>query len=116
MKYVVFALIAGIAGYLAWAFFQGACRDGRIFVSENECIAVHGAQTCRLAFAESRRKATEDYAPFNTLDACQRSFPRCEPHRAVVSGFVPVATGSCVQEVAGRFSGSPVYDRIGRKF
>lgn len=116
MKIVILAIIAGVLGFIGYSYFRGECRDGRVVATEVECVASFGADSCRLAFAESRKKATEEYAPFNTQDSCQRSFPRCEPHRAVVSGFVPVPSGTCVARVDGRVSGTPVYERIGRKF
>jgi uncharacterized protein YgiB involved in biofilm formation len=116
MKLVILAIIAGVAGFLAYTFFKGACTGGRIVATEAECRATFGADACRLAFTESRRKATEDYAPFSTLESCQRAFPLCEPHRVVASGFVPVPTGACVVSNSGGTTGTPIYERIGKRF
>jgi uncharacterized protein YgiB involved in biofilm formation len=112
MKVVVFALILGIAGAMAWFAFRGECPDGQVFATEGACVASgrFPADFCRRAFAEARRVATEDQAPFSTQDDCLRQFPRCQPHAAVMGGFVPVPRGTCV--ASGR-EGRPVYQRIG---
>ena len=116
MKFVFLALAAAVLGFMAYSFLKGACPDGRVVANEAECRTAFDAETCRLAFAVSERKATMDYAPFPSLDACQRSYHRCEPHRAVTSGFVPVPNAVCVVRAASGATGTPVYERIGRGF
>lgn len=116
MKLVIIAVVIGILGFIGYSFMKGGCPGGRIVAHEAECRAAFGAEACRLAFAESERKAKQDYAPFHSLDACQRNFGRCEPHQAVMSGFVPTPTAVCVTPQGAGATGTPMYERIGRKF
>lgn len=115
MKAVIIAIVLGILGFIGYTFLKGGCPGGRIVASEAECVAAFGEQACRLAYAESERKAKVEYGPFPTLDACSRTFGRCEPHKAV-SGFVPTPTGVCVIPQGVGATGTPMYERIGRKF
>ncbi|MCZ8187867.1 MAG: DUF1190 domain-containing protein [Beijerinckiaceae bacterium] len=112
MKIIVFALILGIAGAMAFFAFRGECPDGQVFASEQACLAAGQLPPalCRQGFAEAQRAAREDQAPFATQDECLRQFPRCQPHGAVASGFVPVPRGACI---AASGKGRPVYQRIG---
>lgn len=111
MKVVVIALVLGIAAAMAYFAWQGECRGGQVFASEAQCVAARLPQgLCRDSFAEARRLAREDVAPFATQDECLRQYPFCQPHGRVTGGFVPVPRGVCV--VSG-MAGKPVFERIG---
>lgn len=117
MKVVILTFIAGVAAAMLYFFMIGECPGGTIVRDAEECRgAKFDAATCNAALASSRRKATENQAPFATLDQCLRSFAICEPHAAVASGFVPVPRGTCIARTgSGGFDGTPLYERIGQR-
>ena len=113
MRAVIFGLLLAIAAVMAFLFLRGECPGGQVFATEAECRETAGfdALFCRQSFIDARRRAFEDSSPFSTQDACLRHFPRCEPHRVVASGYVPVPRGTCV--VHGK-KGEPVFEKIGQ--
>lgn len=115
MRTVIFGAMLIAAGFMGYLFFRGECPGGQVFATEAECRETAGfdALFCRQSFIEGRRRAFEDSSPFSTQDACLRHFPRCEPHRVVVSGYVPVPRGICV---ARGKKGEPVFEKIGQSF
>lgn len=114
MKIVIFTFIAGVAGAMLYFFLLGECPGGMVVKDATECRGANfEAAACNAALASGRRKASEDQAPFATLDQCLRAFALCEPHAAVASGFIPVPRGFCIARTgSGSFDGTPVYDRI----
>lgn len=113
MKAVVLALMGVVAAVMGYFAFQGECPGGKVYATEAECRAGGIADAfCKASFAEAKRSATLDYAPFPNQGDCQHQFPLCEPHARVVGGFVPVPRGVCV---AGGEAGKPVYERYGQR-
>ncbi len=117
MKIVALTFIVGLLGAMAYFFLKGECPGGMIVADAAECrVASFDAQTCNAALAAGHRKAYRERAPFETQDACLRDHPRCAPHEAVASGFVPVPRGTCIARTgSGGFDGTPVYERIGQR-
>ena len=117
MKLIILTFIVGLAGAMAYLFLKGECAGGVIVPDVAACRAANfDAATCNVALAASHRKAYRDHAPFATQDACLRDHPRCAPHEAVASGFVPVPRGTCIARTgSGGFDGTPVYERIGQR-
>lgn len=114
MKAIVIAIITAIAGVMAYFMFQGECSSGKIVATENECRQFFSAELCRVAHQQADYKARYEYAPFPNQDACDRAFPRCMPHGAVKSGFVPVPRSVCVERTAGGIVGTPIYQKYGQ--
>lgn len=116
MKYVFLFAFAAMAAFMGYKFMEGECPGGQVFANAAECRAKAGdAAFCRDAFAMASRKAREDYSPFPTQDDCLRSFPACEPHARVTSGFVPVPRAFCVARGPRGAEGTPLYGRIGQR-
>jgi uncharacterized protein YgiB involved in biofilm formation len=117
MKFVILTFMAGLLGFMAYIFFRGECAGGVIVSDLAACRgASFDAATCNAALAAGHRKAYREQAPFQTQEACLRDHPRCAPHEAVASGFVPVPRGICIARTgSGSFDGTPVYERIGAR-
>lgn len=113
MRIVILIALAAVAAILGYFWHRGECPGGQVFETKEQCEAAGiGPAFCAGSFAESRRKATLEYAPFPNQNDCLMQFPRCEPHARVVGGFVPVPRGVCVSR--GR-AGEPIYERYGQR-
>jgi len=114
MKFVILGLAAVVAAVMVFFMIQGECSSGKIVATESECRQFFSAELCRVAHQQADYKARYEYAPFPNQDACDRAFPRCMPHGAVRSGFVPVPRSVCVERTAGGIVGTPIYQKHGQ--
>jgi hypothetical protein len=97
MRVLVFAFIAGVAGFMAWLWFQPVCKGGTVLADEMACARTVGytADFCRRAFSNSKQIAQVSGARYPTLWECNQAWPKCM-ERGPTGEAVPVPTSWCI--------------------
>lgn len=117
MKYVVFAVILGVAGLIGFQVYLTVtgqdCPNGRVVTSLETCRAVQGfdAAFCGRVFAETDRVMRQGGTVYATPNACQRRPDIvCVQSRDPV-GWVERPEGFCVARAndGGIARMTPVY-------
>ena len=97
MRALVFAIIAGIAGFMLYLWSQPACDGGgAIVASEAECAARLGAPFCKQAWAQAERDAARNAPGFATEAECVERHRVCFA-RADINAYSPKPTSYCIQ-------------------
>jgi uncharacterized protein YgiB involved in biofilm formation len=112
MRAVVFLIIAGIAGVMAYLMFIGECPGGSVVRSEEQCSASGGfsGDLCRTIFARANDVARNSGSVYPDPLKCAAQFGACLPHATVVGNFVPTPYGFCVKTNGNALvSMEPVY-------
>ncbi len=113
MRVLIFAFIAGVAGFMAWLWFQPVCKGGVVVVNEAACARTAGydAAFCRLAFAQSKKIAQDSGPYYPTLWECNQAWPKCM-ERGPTGEATAVPTSWCVvRKPDGKLDRlSPQYD------
>ena len=97
MRALVFAIIAGIAGFMLYLWSQPACDGGgAIVASEAECAAKLGAPFCKQAWAQAERDSARNAPGFATEAECVERHRVCFA-RADINAYSPKPTSYCIQ-------------------
>lgn len=107
MKFIVFAFMIGIAGFMLWLFLQPVCPGGVVVATQAECQKVSGFSVafCQKAFT-SARHLEGNVGGYSNLNDCNKRFPICVEAEGFV-GYVPKAESVCVRKES---SGEPFVD------
>lgn len=112
LKALVFLIVAGVAGLLAWSFFQPECQGGSVVSTQAACMALPGfsPRDCEQAFERARMQASV----YPNRQDCEQAFPVCDERRSAPIGFSPRPAAYCVWKGAGGEGlGQPVFKRAG---
>ncbi|HRJ69846.1 MAG TPA: hypothetical protein PK812_09570 [Beijerinckiaceae bacterium] len=79
MKFIAIAIIAGVAGFMGWLWFQPECRGGAVVASETACVSITGFDRafCASAFARPEEAIRRAGGIFPTRDACLKRHTDC---------------------------------------
>jgi uncharacterized protein YgiB involved in biofilm formation len=115
MRYVVIAIILGVAGVMVALWFRGECPGGRLVVSPEACRAEQGftPASCAEVFRRAPMVARSAATVYTDVQACRNDFGECLPHATNTAGVVPRPHGFCVSaDSDGRVATiEPVYRR-----
>ena len=114
MKAVVFLVIAGIAGLMAYFAFVGECPGGAIVRSEEQCRGEAGLSLnlCRTVFARANEVARNANSVYQDPMACSVQFGQCLPHATLIGGYVPAPAGFCIKTTNDELTAmEPLYRR-----
>lgn len=115
MRFVVFAVIAGIAGFMAWQWLQPVCAGGVIVANEQACRAAAGfdAVFCRDAMTEAAAVARRSGGTYATQSQCLARYPVCI-ERSDVAGWAPKPVGYCLRKLSSGAIGpiEPQYSTV----
>ena len=97
MRIIPFVIIAAIAAFMGWLWFQPECPGGAIAASEQECVAVPGfdRQFCARAFARPEEAIFRTGNVFATQSDCQLRHAACIEYPGV-HGWTPRPTAFCL--------------------
>ncbi|MGL4634519.1 MAG: DUF1190 domain-containing protein [Beijerinckiaceae bacterium] len=112
MRAVVFLIIAGIAGVMAYLMFVGECTGGTVVRTEEQCQKSSGlsGDLCRTIFSRANDVARNSGAVYPDPMKCAEQYGPCMPHATVATAFVPVPYGFCVKTNGNALvSMEPVY-------
>jgi len=113
MRLIVFAVIGGIAAFMAWIILNPDC-EGSIVSSEQNCLSVAGFDRafCASAFARPEEAIYRAGNVFRSQQDCQVRFLNCIEFPGV-HGWTPKPQGYCVVRGANGALArmTPVYDR-----
>jgi uncharacterized protein YgiB involved in biofilm formation len=112
IRAVVFLVIAGVAGLMAYLAYVGECPGGTVVRSPEQCATASGLgpDICHAVFAQALDVARRAGAVYTDRNACFREFGNCLDHATVVGGYVPQPAGFCVNVAGGRLASMiPVY-------
>ncbi len=98
MKFVVFAVIAGIGAFMLWLFLQPVCSGGVVVSNIAECQQASGFSPgfCQKAFTQARH-IEGNAAGYSTLTDCHQRFSICVEAEGFV-GYVPKAKSVCIKK------------------
>jgi hypothetical protein len=112
LRALVFLIIAGVGGLLAWSAFQPECQGGSVVSTRQACLALAGfeARDCDQAFERARMQASV----YPNRQDCEQAFPVCEERRVAPIGYSPRPVAYCVWKGAGGEGlGQPIFKRAG---
>jgi uncharacterized protein YgiB involved in biofilm formation len=116
MKYIVFSIILGVAGLMAFWWFRGECPGGRVVTSIETCRTAQGFEPafCAEVFRRAVTVARTSSTVYTDQMACRNDYGDCLPHATNRAGFVPRPAGFCVSaDSDGRIATmEPVYRRL----
>lgn len=97
MRTLVIALIAGLAAFMGWLWFQPECAGGSVVATEQECLGIPGfdRRFCATAFARPDEVVMRAGNVFQTQSDCQMRHPVCIEYPGI-HGWTPKPTGFCV--------------------
>ena len=114
MRGVVFLFIAGVAGFMAYMWFQPACPGGVIVKDEAGCRSAQGfdAAFCRAAFAKAPAIARSSGPAYASQTECLERWRACDPHEPARMQWGARAASWCVaREASGEARLTPQYER-----
>jgi uncharacterized protein YgiB involved in biofilm formation len=114
LKAIVFLVIAGVVGLMAYLGLRGECPSTTAVLSETACLrdGQFPAAVCQTIF--ERAEAVTRAAPtiYPSEQDCLRDFERCI-RSGHTQGFTPVPAGFCVATSGGEITWQePLYRRI----
>jgi Protein of unknown function (DUF1190) len=112
MRAVVFLIIAGIAGVMAYLMFIGECAGGTVVRSEEQCSRSSGlsGELCRTIFSRANDVARNSGSVYPDGLKCAAQFGACMPHATLTGNFVPTPYGFCIRANGNALvSMEPVY-------
>ena len=114
MRYIVLAVIAFIAGLIAWLALRPECL-GTLIRDEAECRRNFDAAFCASFSARADNAARNAATTFRTQSECLQNFEACLEH-ASLPAFVARPSAYCVStpKGGGALQVGPVYRRIGQ--
>jgi hypothetical protein len=114
MRNIIFLLITGIAGFMAWLWLQPVCAGGALVKDEAACRATAGfdAAFCRDVFSRTAGIA-EKGATYSSRDACLDEFPNCDSAPGAQRWYARPASWCVVRSGAVASRIEPQYEKRG---
>ncbi len=96
MRILFTFLIAAVAIFMAWAWYQPVCEGGAVVASEAECkaVAIFDADFCARAWSRTAAIAKTTGTSYATQTACSDQWPVCIEREP--AGYGPKPAGWCL--------------------